>query len=74
MILGNFSTEVTVLQGKGPVQSDNYSSVGNGIGKIAPYYAWFLFYLCSVLNMIIMMNLLVAIISDSFKKINSLRE
>jgi hypothetical protein len=73
MILGDFSTEVTVLEG-GPQQSDNYSSAGNGFGKLAPFYCWFLFYLSTVLNMIIMMNLLVAIISDSFKKINTLRE
>lgn len=73
MILGDFSTEVTVLSG-GPEISNNYSSAGNGFGKLAPYYCWALFYLCSVLNMIIMMNLLVAIISDSFNKLNSLRE
>ena len=73
MILGDFSTEVTVLPG-GPEISNNYSSAGNGFGKLAPFYCWALFYLCSVLNMIIMMNLLVAIISDSFSKINQLRE
>lgn len=72
MILGDFSTETTVLPG-GPELSNSYSSVGNGFGKLAPYYVWFLFYLCSVLNVIIMTNLLVAIISDSFNKLNSVR-
>jgi hypothetical protein len=72
MILGDFSTEVTVLAG-GPVLSTSYSSAGNGFGALAPYYCWGLFYMCSVLNLIIMMNLLVAIISDSFNKLNSMR-
>jgi hypothetical protein len=39
-------------------------------GKIAPSYVWVLFILCTVLNMIIMLNLLIAIISESFARIN----
>lgn len=39
-------------------------------GKVARPYMWILFILCTVFNMIIMLNLLVAIISESFAKIN----
>ncbi len=39
-------------------------------GSIARPYMWILFVLCTVINMIIMLNLLVAIISESFAKIN----
>jgi hypothetical protein len=73
MILGDFSTEETVLQG-GPIIQDSYSNPNNGLGKIAPYFTMGLFYLCTVLNMIIMLNLLIAIISESFAKINSQKE
>jgi uncharacterized membrane protein len=38
---------------------------------IGGWYAWILFILCTVLNMIIMLNLLVAIIGESFAKINA---
>ena len=40
----------------------------DGIGTT---YLWIIFILCTVLNMIIMMNLLIAIISESFANINS---
>jgi|LauGreDrversion4_2_1035121.scaffolds.fasta_scaffold667532_2 hypothetical protein len=40
-------------------------------GTIATPFMWALFILSSVLNMIIMLNLLIAIISESFTKINS---
>lgn len=40
-------------------------------GNVAVAYVWILFILCTVFNMIIMMNLLIAIISESFEKINS---
>lgn len=41
-------------------------------GQVAVPYAYILFLLCTVLNMIIMMNLLIAIISQSFEKISSM--
>lgn len=37
-------------------------------------YVWILFLLCTVLNMIIMLNLLIAIISESFARIQSVSE
>lgn len=40
-------------------------------GQVARPYMWILFILCTVFNMIIMLNLLIAIISESFAKINS---
>ena len=40
-------------------------------GSIAVTYVWILFILCTVINMIIMLNLLIAIISESFARINS---
>ena len=40
-------------------------------GEVAVPYMWILFILCTVFNMIIMLNLLIAIISESFAKINS---
>ena len=43
-------------------------------GQIARPYMWILFVLCTVINMIIMLNLLVAIISESFARINSVSE
>jgi uncharacterized membrane protein len=69
MILGNFNTEPTILEG-GPLKQDGYSEPNSGFGLIAPFYTWFIFYMCTVLNMIIMLNLLVAIISESFARIN----
>lgn len=73
MILGDFSTDPTVLPG-GPVIQESYSDPNTGLGKIAPYFAMGLFYACTVLNMIIMLNLLIAIISDSFSRINQQKE
>lgn len=46
----------------------------NAFGEIAVGYVWILFILCTVFNMIIMMNLLVAIISESFAQVNSQSE
>jgi hypothetical protein len=46
----------------------------NGFGEIAVGYVWILFILCTVFNMIIMMNLLIAIISESFAQVNSSSE
>jgi len=43
----------------------------NNFGTVAVPYVWILFMLCTVFNMIIMLNLLIAIISESFAKINS---
>jgi hypothetical protein len=66
---------------------ENYTGYMGGIGYVyrmvlgdfsvddfnlrAPLFMWILFILCTVLVMIIMMNLLIAIISDSFATINS---
>ena len=46
----------------------------NAFGEIAVSYVWILFILCTVLNSIIMMNLLIAIISDSFALVTSSSE
>ena len=35
------------------------------------YYLWFLFFACTMFNMIIMLNLLIAIISESFAAVNA---
>jgi uncharacterized membrane protein len=43
----------------------------SAFGSYAVGYMWALFILCTVLNMIIMLNLLIAIISESFANINS---
>lgn len=72
MILGDFSVDPTVLPG-GPVVQDSYSDPNTGLGLIAPYFTMGLFYMSTVLNMIIMLNLLIAIISDSFSRINQER-
>eukprot|EP00347_Sterkiella_histriomuscorum_P017370 403349643 len=42
----------------------------SNFGQVALPYVWILFILCTVFNMIIMLNLLVAIISESFARIN----
>ena len=73
MILGDFSTDSTLLAG-GPVLQDSYSDPNTGLGVLAPYFTMGLFYLCTVLNMIIMLNLLIAIISESFSRINQQKE
>jgi len=39
-------------------------------GNIQPYTVWALFLLCTILNVIVMLNLLIAIISESFAHIN----
>ena len=46
----------------------------NQFGDVAVTYVWVLFILCTVLNMIIMMNLLIAIISESFAVVTSQAE
>ena len=43
-------------------------------GKTAMGMMWILFILCTVLNMIIMLNLLIAIISESFARLNEQKE
>jgi len=43
-------------------------------GLVSTYMVWTLFVLCTVLNMIIMLNLLIAIISESFARINNQKE
>ena len=49
----------------------DFGTDAEAFGTIAVPFMWALFILCSVLNMIIMLNLLIAIISESFTKINS---
>ncbi len=46
----------------------------NAFGEVAVGYVWILFILCTVFNMIIMMNLLIAIISESFTVVTSSAE
>jgi hypothetical protein len=46
----------------------------NEFGSIAKGYVWILFILCTLFNMIIMMNLLIAIISESFANVTSVSE
>ncbi len=43
-------------------------------GSVSVGYVWILFVLCTLFNMIIMLNLLIAIISDSFTRITSVSE
>ena len=43
-------------------------------GNVATPYAWFLFISCAVFNLIIMLNLLIAIISEAFARINAVSE
>jgi uncharacterized membrane protein len=38
---------------------------------VAPLTLWFLFMFCTILNMIVMFNLLIAIISETFAKVNN---
>jgi len=40
-------------------------------GEHATFIAWFFFCLCTLFNMIIVLNLLIAIISESFGRVNS---
>ena len=49
----------------------DFSTDEEGFGTVAVTYMWILFILCTLFNMIIMMNLLIAIISESFANINS---
>jgi hypothetical protein len=46
----------------------------NQFGTISVGYVWVLFILCTLFNMIIMMNLLIAIISESFAVVTSSSE
>ena len=43
----------------------------DAFGEVAVPLMWILFILCTVFNMIIMLNLLIAIISESFATVNS---
>ena len=43
----------------------------NAFGSTAVGYVWILFFLCTLFNMIIMLNLLIAIISESFAKVDA---
>lgn len=47
----------------------NFST--ENFGQFGVAYVWILFILCTVVNMIIMLNLLIAIISEAFAKVNS---
>lgn len=46
----------------------------NAFGSVAVGYVWVLFFLCTIFNMIIMLNLLIAIISESFAEVNSVAQ
>jgi hypothetical protein len=46
----------------------------NAFGEVSVGYVWVLFILCTVFNMIIMMNLLIAIISESFAVVTASAE
>lgn len=46
----------------------------NAFGEVSVGYVWVLFVLCTVVNMIIMMNLLIAIISDAFEEVTACAE
>lgn len=46
----------------------------NNFGEVAVPAVWILFILCTVFNMIIMMNLLIAIISDAFAEVTAMSE
>lgn len=46
----------------------------NEFGEVAVTYVWILFILCTVFNMIIMMNLLIAIISEAFANVTAVSE
>lgn len=48
----------------GEFSTDNF-------GRVSVWYVWILFILCTVFNMIIMFNLLIAIISQVFIQVNS---
>jgi hypothetical protein len=39
-------------------------------GRVSSALVWILFLLCPLFNMIIMLNLLISIVSDSFSKVN----
>lgn len=43
-------------------------------GEVAVPLAWILFLLFTIFNMIVMLNLLIAIISDSYAKVNDVAE
>ena len=43
----------------------------NNFGSVDVYTVWFLFYMFSYLDMIIMLNLLIAIISDSYANVQA---
>lgn len=39
-------------------------------GEVSVLLVWILFLLCTIFNMIVMLNLLIAIISESFARVN----
>lgn len=45
-----------------------------GLGKVSVWLAQTFFMLCTLFNMIVMFNLLIAIISETFTKVNSFAE
>jgi hypothetical protein len=46
----------------------------DSLGTVSLLYVYILFIMCTVFNMIIMLNLLIAIISESFGRINEVSE
>ena len=63
-LLGGFGYQYRMALG-------DFSLAEEGIGRLAVPFMWILFILSTVLNMIKMLNLLIAIISESFSNINS---
>ena len=45
-------------------------SYDNSYGTVAPALGYFLFWCCTLFNMIVMLNLLIAIISETFSQVN----
>ena len=46
----------------------------SSFGEVAVPVVWTLFILCTIFNLIVMMNLLIAIISETFAKVNEIAE
>jgi hypothetical protein len=46
----------------------------SAFGEVAPGFVVLLFILCTIFNMIVMLNLLIAIISDSYARVNNISQ
>ena len=60
-----------ILGGANYVYQMILGSASTDFGNVGVPFCWILFLICSVLNMIIMINLLIAIISEAFARVNS---